>query len=244
MTLALARQQRDFMRELFAEREPGDRGVAVYRSSVLANYRGALAATYPVVARLVGDAFFTEAARRYALAHASRSGDLSDYGEAFADFLAAYPPATPLAYLADVGRLEWACHECERAPQAPGFDFAALASVAADRYGGLRFALAPCVRLVASSHPVVAIHEANAPGRDGTPTRERGCEFALVYRVDGHAGVESLPAAEWRFLEALARGESFAQAAGAFPAQDAESLIAAALARYVASGIVCGFDAA
>ncbi len=242
MTIALARLQRDFARQLFDDREPREPGLALYRASVLANYRGALAAAYPAVARLVGDGFFTEAARRFALAQASTSGDLAEYGAGFSDFLAAYAPAASLAYLSDVARLEWACHECERAPQGPAFDFVALARVPADRYTELRFALDPAVRLVASSHPIVAIREANAPERDGTPSRDHGPDFALVRRVDCRACAECIPAAEWRFLDALARGETFARAAIVLPGQDAESFVAGALARYVASGIVRGFS--
>lgn len=243
MTAALARLQRDFLRDLLDEREPAADGIAVYRSSVLANYRAALAATYPVVARLVGDAFFTEAARRFALVEPSTSGDLGDYGGGFADFLAGYGPAASLAYLPDVARLEWACHECARAPRAPAFDFAALALVPADRHGALRFTLDPAVRLVASAHPIVALHEANAPERDGTPSRTQGPDFALVRRAECVPRVECLSAPEWNFLAALGRGETLGHAAAALPAGGAAEFLAGALPRYVASGIVCGFTA-
>jgi len=243
VTLALAATQRDFVRDVFGEREPGSAGVAVYRSSVLANYRAALAATYPVVARLVGEAFFTEAARRFALAHPSASGDLGEYGAAFAGFLAAYGPAASLAYLPDVARLEWACHECERAHEAPRFDFAALASVPAERYSSLRLALHPAVRLVASDHAIVAIHEANAPDRDGAPSRSEGPDFALVRRVGDRASVECVPQEEWHFLDALARGATLGEAAAGSSARGTESFLPEALARYVACGIVSGFSA-
>jgi hypothetical protein len=240
----LAGVQREFLRDVFDDRDPCEPGVVVYRSSVLANYRSALAATYPVVARLVGEAFFTEAARRFAIAHASSSGDLGDYGEGFVEFLSRYAPAASLAYLPDVARLEWACHECERAGEAPAFDFAALARVPSDRHGALRLALHPAVRLVASSHPIVAIREANAPDRDGTPSRMRGADLAVVRRVDGRAQVECVAPAEWHFLEALARGDTLGQAAASLPAQDAAAFLTEALPRHVASGIVCGFTVA
>lgn len=235
----LAELQRDFMRALFSAHPPAAAGLAVYRSSVLANLVAALEVAYPVARRLVGDAFFAEAARRYALAHASPSGDLGDYGEGFAAFLAAYPHAAALAYLPDVARLEWACHECERAPDAAPFDFAALARVPEEEYGELRFVLHPAVRLLRSAHPVCAIHAANAPGRDGVPARVEGSEFALVRRVDGHARVESISAHEWRLLERLARGETLAAASAGVPPQ----ILAGGPAGYVAGGVVCGFTA-
>ncbi|HSW81885.1 MAG TPA: DNA-binding domain-containing protein, partial [Usitatibacter sp.] len=117
----LATRQREFARSLLDD-APADAGVAVYRASVAANFSAALAATYPVVRRLVGEAFFAEAARRFVLSHASASGDLTEYGAGFPAFLAAYPHASALEYLPDVARLEWACHECESSPDAAGFD--------------------------------------------------------------------------------------------------------------------------
>src|SRR2546423_667622 len=98
---SLAARQREALAAIFGEREPVPPW-DVYRRNVLANLRGALAATYPVVARLVGSAFFDEAARRYALACPSASGDLNDYGASFADFLERYEQARSLAYLPDV----------------------------------------------------------------------------------------------------------------------------------------------
>jgi hypothetical protein len=241
--MSLAARQRDFIRSLFAEAEPQAPGLAIYRASVAANFAAALAATYPVVRRLVGAHFFAEAARRFALAEPSRSGDLDEYGAGFADFLAGYPPAASLEYLADVARLEWACHECTRAPAAPAFDFAALSRVAPDRYDTLRLTLHPAVRLLESPHPIAAIHEANAPDRDGTPARTFGADHVVVRRGAEGAVVESVPVHEWRFLNRLSRGESLGAASDALPPQVAAPFLEAALARYVARGIVCSFTA-
>jgi hypothetical protein len=90
--------------------------IAIYRRTVFANYRNALAATYPVVKRLVGAPFFNTAVDSYVHAHPSASGDLNVYGDAFGDFLAAYPHAANLPYLPDVARLEWAIDEAESCP--------------------------------------------------------------------------------------------------------------------------------
>ena len=53
----------------------------VYRRTVFANYRNALAATYPIVHRLVGDARFKSAVYAYVHAHPSTCGDLNVYGD-------------------------------------------------------------------------------------------------------------------------------------------------------------------
>ena len=72
---------------------PAER-IAIYRRNIAANYRNALAASYPVVRRLTGAAFFGAAVDAYVVAHPSRSGDLNVYGDAFGDFLVQYAPAT------------------------------------------------------------------------------------------------------------------------------------------------------
>ena len=128
----LARLQADFLDAVVdpanAGRAPALRAgrigsaerLAVYRHNLHSNWRAALADTHPVVERLVGPAFFGEAARRYAIAHPSASGDLNRFGAGFARFLGAYEHARDLPYLADVARLEWAWHECFHAADARG----------------------------------------------------------------------------------------------------------------------------
>jgi len=235
---ALAHVQREFMRSLFSTQALEPR-LDLYRRNVAANLHDALAATYPVVRRLVGDAFFREASWRFALGHPSTSGDLHLYGEAFAGFLAADPHARELAYLPDVARLEWACHESCHAADSQAFDFAALAAVPAEHHAGLRFVLDQSVRLMQSPFPVGAIWEANQAGRDGTPQRHEGPDRLAVHRVDGAVRVTRLGAEEWDFLHAIAGGAALARASAALPS-DATSL-GAALTRFVAAGILAGF---
>ena len=236
---ALALQQRQFMRALLDEAQPAGAGLEVYRRSVRANHAAAIAATYPVVRRLVGDSFFAEAGTRYAAMHTSESGDLNEYGAGFAAFLAGYEHAASLPYLADVAALEWACHECELAPEPAAFDFAALAGVAPRDHAELRFALHPAVRLVSSAHPIVSIHAANAPDRDGTLTGTPGAERALVRRLDGAAHVQACTAGEWDLLQGFARGETLAQASEGVP----EAMVPQALADWVRAGVVSAFCA-
>ena len=54
--------------------------IAIYRNNALGNYRKALAATYPVVRRLVGGPFFDAAIDAFVRAHPSPRGDVNRYG--------------------------------------------------------------------------------------------------------------------------------------------------------------------
>ena len=239
---SLAALQRDFLASLDAEACLADERTEVYRRNRLANAHAALAATYPVVLRLVGAAFFREASDRYARAHPSTSGDLGEYGAAFGDFLAGYPHAAALACLADVARLEWAVHESDRAADAAPLDAAALARVPAGTAGRVRLALHPAVRLVASSHPVRAIWEANQPGRDGTPDADAAGGTLCVRRTAQGAAPLALSDAEARLLGALASGASLDEACDAL-GDEATDTLAPALARLVGAGVFCGFCA-
>jgi hypothetical protein len=240
--VSLERQQREFLDAVLAPEEPADARLAIYHRGARANREAALAAAYPVVRRLVGEAFFAEAAARYGEAFPSRSGNLDAFGDRFADFLGGYVHARSLAYLPDVARLEWAVHESRRCPGGAALDYGALGAVAPERLGEVRIRLRPSVRLVASPHPILAIWEANQPGRDGTPDRTAGGERIAVRRVESR---EAMPIAvgegEWALLEAFARGESLAQAAQACAAAGHD--LERALASLAKVDVLGGFEA-
>jgi hypothetical protein len=238
----LAAIQREFLAALLAPGPGADARMEVYRRSVHDNLRGALAAAYPVVLRLVGETFFREAARRYARAVPSTSGDLNEYGAGFAAFLAGYPHASALEYLPDVARLEWALHESHHAADGGAPDLVALAGVDPRLQGEIRLRLDPAVRLIASPLPVLAIWEANQPGRDGTPARDAGPDRVLVRRDASGTAAVALSIDDWVFLSACERGATLDEACADLGDAAADYLVAA-LARHARDGVVCGFDA-
>ena len=209
----LAEAQRRFLAQVFSG-EPSSERLAVYRRNVLANLHDALAAVYPVVRRLVGEAFFREAAERFAQAYPSHSGDLHRFGGGLASFLEAYLPARQLTYLPDVARLEWEVARAFHAADAKRLDVRALDALSEDERGRIRFRLQPAARLLASAHPILAIWEANQPERDGTPARSAGSDRVLVHREGFIVRVRALSTLDWRFLESVARGEPLGTIAG------------------------------
>ena len=237
---ALAATQRDFIEALYSQ-APCDAGLEIYRRNMLANLGNSLEATFPVVLRLVGDVFFREAARQFVRGHPSHSGDLNEYGRDFADFLAAYSHARSLPYLADVARLEWACHESDQSADGSPFDLASLASVPPEAYERIRFTLHPAVRLVRSSHPIEAIWSANQVQSDGTPQRVEGPDAVVVSREAGTVRVHVAGDNEWAFLSALANGATLAQASAGLDDDTAAAFLAEGLARLVREGLIGGF---
>src|SRR5262245_16011085 len=135
--------------------------LSVYRNNARETFRKALAVTYPVVRKLVGEQCFNGLARSYSHDFPSRSGDLARYGAELATLLDVYYRDPAYAYLADVARLEWACAEAETAADSVPFDLLSLTRVPADHQARLTFALRAPVRLLSSRFPIFSIWEAH-----------------------------------------------------------------------------------
>lgn len=214
--------------------------IDVYRQNVLGNYRKALAATFPVVRRVVGAPFFNAAVDAFARSHPSTRGDVNRYGGDLPRFLASYGPARALSYLADVARLEWAIDQAGIAADAPGFDLAALAAVAPDAYGDLRLGLHPSAQLFESHYPALRIWQANQPAIADPPAVDlgEGGDLLLVARGARGVAVERVSPGEAALLGALAANASLGAAARC--ASDAEPSfdLPAALRRHIAGHVV------
>ena len=191
---------------------PEDRAAerfAVYRRALLANYGNALGATYPVVRKLVGAAFFNAAVEAFVRDHPPTSGDLNVYGDTFPSFLDRYPHAAGLPYLGDVARVEWAQDEANRAAEAdttPEQVLAMLAAIAPERRSSIRLALAPSCRLVRSRFPVLRIWRSNQEGEsegEGVSLDEGG-DALLIRREAAGTTIERITTAEHAWLAALA----------------------------------------
>jgi hypothetical protein len=208
----LASLQRDFMARLYDDAPAGDPRVQIYRHNLRANLGAALAATFPVVQRLVGDVFFAAAAERFVHASPSTSGDLHAYGERFPDFLDADPHAQALAYLGDVARLEWARAQAFHAPDARPFDFEALTSLDESKRARIRLHLHASVQVIDSAWPVLSIWEANQAPRDGSVDGAWAPQVVLVHREGTLVHSRAIERDEASFLQALARGAPLEQA--------------------------------
>lgn len=221
----------------------GCRRLGVYRNNVTLTLREALAAAYPCVVRLVGEAFFARLAREFAQAVPPSEPNLDVYGEGLARFLERYPPVAHLPWLADVARLEWARIEVFRAEDPPAFDFEGLAAVLAEEQPRLAFVLSPAARLIASAYPVLAIREmclaAAEPDNEFDPGAGGDC--VLVLRRGEGVGLHRLQPAEHVFLAALERGATLAAAWGEASAREAGFDGAGCLQRHVARGTIVGW---
>ena len=84
----------------------GQPGIAVYRNTVAKACIDALAANYPVVQRLVGEAWFRGMAAAYLQAQPPRDGRLLLYGQGLPDFVSHWTPDKDVPYLGGVAQLD------------------------------------------------------------------------------------------------------------------------------------------
>ena len=124
----------------------------MYRNTVIHGAAEALAANYPVVARIVGDEMFEGIAVEFASSRPPSSPVLALYGEAFADWIEGQGCAADLPYLADVARVERFHVEALTAADAE-----AIASISDAELTGVRLKIHPAVRFGWLRTPAMSI---------------------------------------------------------------------------------------
>lgn len=221
---------------------PLARRIAVHRNTFFGSLGDAMENAFPVVRRLVGDAFFRAAARAFVEAAPPTAPDLAAYGAGFAVFLADFAPAGGLAYLPDVARLEWARVEATFAADADPLNPAALADAPPADLPRLVLTLHPSARLVASAWPVQSLWEIHQIEPVGSLPDDAAAETVLVVRPADRMVARRLGPGDAAFVAGIAQGatlgEAIALAQGAEPAFDLRS----ALAAHLQTGTFSGAD--
>ncbi len=216
----------------------------VYRDSVLGGMVKSLAEIYPVCERLVGQSFFRVMTRQYCQIQPSTAPDLGDYGETLAEFIAEFPPARNLPYLADTARLEWRWHRVFHAPEPPAFNMSALAEVKPEDYGDLRFRLTPACALFESTFPVNRIWAVNQPDYRGDPIvdLDLGAVRLLIWRPPGYSmHIDPLQPHEWMALNALENNSTFDTVCARVAELDADTNMSDLLTSAIATGWITSF---
>ncbi|MEL3890026.1 DNA-binding domain-containing protein [Ferrovibrio sp. MS7] len=191
---------------------PASSRIQVYADQFRISLIEALAATFPVSHALVGEAFFTQAARDFVLRQPPRDPRLFMYGGDFPAALRALRDLAGHAYLPCVAAFEWALHQAYHAEDAPPLGADDIGDAEAMAKRALR--LHPSARRLDTPWPVSEIwqvHQPDAPAIDSIDLKQGG-EQLLVWR----AGIDlrwcKLTAAEAVFLDTILAGKSLAKA--------------------------------
>jgi hypothetical protein len=216
--------------------------LSIYRNNVVKRLTESLSATYPVACKLVDPHFFAYAADQYIRRHLPTAACLVDYGADFPCFLAEFPPAATLNYLADVARLEWSVHRVLLATPVPPIAVGALADFDGDP-AELRLRIAPSVAFVASPYAIDQIWIAHQGG-DGLGN-VRLQSSGVYLQVSGSDGIQilDLPPATWELRSRLANGEPLGTSLGKAAALDSDFDAGSALATLFNDGLVVGLAA-
>ncbi|MGJ5203508.1 HvfC/BufC N-terminal domain-containing protein [Bradyrhizobium sp. HKCCYLR20261] len=192
---------------------PAGRRYDVYRNNVTVSLINALAAIYPAVQRITGEAFFREMARSHLRQTPPTSPLLFAYGRDFPRFIETYPHTAELPWLADVARIEraWldAYHAADAAPLAP----AALSMIPPDQLADAVFIPHPSTRLVRSTFAAVTIFAANRTAEPTERIDASSAEDALVVRPEFDVEVRRLPPGGAIFVAGLIDGRPLGEAA-------------------------------
>jgi hypothetical protein len=187
---------------------------AVYRNNVAVSLTAALASRFPGTERLVGADFFRGMARAFVAENRPKSPLLFRYGDDFPAFVAGFPPAATVDYLADVARLEVAWGRSYHAADAAALSPATLAAIDPERLADLRLRPHPAAALIRSTHPVGSIWQAHQSD-PVAPVEAWAPETVAVARPEADVSLTVLPPADSAFAEALLAGETLADAAEA-----------------------------
>ncbi|WP_374447028.1 putative DNA-binding domain-containing protein [Stella sp.] len=189
--------------------DPGRR-FAVHRNNVLSGLVECLHGRFPAVAAIVGRDFFDAMATVYVRAHPPADPVLATFGDRLPDFVAGFPPAGAVPYLADVARIEAARTRAWHAADDAG-DAGAEGPPRSVADARLRLCGAP--ELVRSSFPVVTVWEMNAGLRPPAAIKDWSPEWALVLRCGDRVPVLRAGPAVAAVLAAARRGGGLKAAA-------------------------------
>lgn len=181
---------------------------AVYRNNVQSSLINALLDSYPVVAQLVGDAFFQAMARLYVQAFPPTSPVLNEYGEDFAGFIQGFAPAASLPYLADMARLERLRTRAYHAADAPAIAPSRLAALlrTPDALGRLCLGLHPSLHTLYAPYAVATLWAAHQGDRQWQGLDPYHEQHALVLRSGLDVQVFVTGAGSNRFIDCLQNG--------------------------------------
>lgn len=211
---------------------------AIYRNNVISSLTRALATGFPACEAIVGREFFAALAQSFIRTWPPASPVLLDYGARLGDFIADFPPAADLPYLADVARLEAAHTRAFHAADIDPLPAAAIGDIDGQRLADLRVTLHPAVTVIRSAHPVATIWAMNTGALPLQEIADWQGEDALLRRPALAVTVQRLFPGQAAFLAALQQGDTVAAAVAAAGADASTFDPAAAFALLFGQGLV------
>ncbi|MFN3584017.1 DNA-binding domain-containing protein [Phenylobacterium sp.] len=212
-------------------------GLSVHRNTIAKGCADALAAQFPTVAKLVGEAWLKAAAVEHARAHPPESACLLAYGADFSAWLAGFPPAADMPHLAGVAALDMLWTEAHLAADADPLAPAALTALTPDDVLRCGLALHPAARFAAFDTTVpslwLALQRDPPPRAFELQARPEGLLFA---RPGLDIAARRIGPGQLALLAACRDGGSLAAAGAAALAAEPDLALAPAFAELLELG--------
>jgi hypothetical protein len=212
-------------------------GLSVYRNTIAKGCADALAAQFPTVAKLVGEAWLKAAAVEHARAHPPESACLLAYGADFPAWFAGFPPAADLPHLAGVAALDMLWTEAHLAADAEPLAPDALAALTPDDVLRCGLALHPATRFAGFDTTVpslwLALQQDPPPETFELEARPEGLLFV---RPGLDISAHRIGTGQLALLAACRDGNSLAAAGAAALAAEPDLALAPAFAELLELG--------
>jgi hypothetical protein len=227
--------------------------IAAYRHAYGARLTEALRDNFEILAQAMGDEGFDALATAYRAKHPSTVPSIRWFGHRLAEFmtseLASGTELVPHPAFVDLARMDWALRQSFDAADAEVIHRDALAALAPDQFGSLRFRPHPSLQLLALDWAIEAAWRSLREHLDGRsdepelPEPEAAPHQLLVWRRGLETLWRSLRSDEATLLQGMLRGDNFgtlceqaAELSG--DADQAVTIAAMALTQWLEDGLL------
>lgn len=220
--------------------------LGIYASAYRSRLQEALAHNFPMLQTQLGDAAFAALANDYIDAHPSTFASIRAFGDGLAHWLASARSGEP--WLAELASFEWTLGCAFDAPDDAPLSMDALATVAPDEWANLRFEFSRGAQRLSLTTNAAELYAEAARGEHANAGRiESRVGDWLVWRQALTARYRSMTALEALAFDALASGETFAEACARLldvsddDGDDVPLQAAACLKRWIADELIVMF---
>ncbi|HUJ52849.1 MAG TPA: DNA-binding domain-containing protein [Steroidobacteraceae bacterium] len=186
--------------------------LAIYAGAYRSRLADALAANFPALAGLLGEADFRTLAGEYVRAHDSPFFSIRYYGDALAQFLTTRENYAAAPVLAELARWEWAMTSAFDAADVAPLTHERLARLPPEQWAQLRFAFHPSIQRLTLWWNVPQLWQAltDDTERPAASLAAEPLEW-LVWRQELSTYFRSLPQTEAAALDGARRGWPFGE---------------------------------